>query len=216
MNETIRIEQDSRAICVKVLEGPLEKYRRAVSVTMTPIRFRLDGVKVDGHLEAYGDFQSRQSIADDFQSIADTGGRVIAGVFQLKDGTHELGWLLSDSRPVISIASRQAMIQRSIASTPATLRFLTWGSLVAVLGLWAGLRVADISKLLSILLALSGLLGAIAALWALIMGIGQLGTLYTCRRRKATLDAMESARLRYQASTHSTDSAMREGELHGR
>ncbi|MFM0184081.1 hypothetical protein PQR52_36820 [Paraburkholderia aspalathi] len=194
MAETIPLKRDGRALAIKVLEGTVENYRVAVTIPASQgrVRFLLEGTRVDGELRwLHADSQSLRAMADERV-------RVTVGTYQKADGTHELDWLICPGYPEVARESREALIRQTWREMPTTLKFLGFGSAVA------GLMFLLMLKVPSGWVPLFGIAGVLAvcvAAFALVMGIGEIATLWNCFRRRRVLELMESVRGRYLAQS---------------
>ncbi|WP_175053813.1 hypothetical protein [Paraburkholderia sediminicola] len=207
MAETIPLQRDGRALAIKVLEGTIEYYRVAVTIPANQgrVRFLLDGTRIDGELRWL------QADSQALRTMADERLRVTAGIYQKADGTHELDWLICKGFPTVARESREALIRQTWREIPTTLKFLGFGSAVAGLMFLLMLKVPSGW---APLFGIAGVLAVCVAAFALVMGIGEIATLWNCFRRRRVLELMESVRGRYltqsavPAHEHST------GEFH--
>jgi hypothetical protein len=207
MKETIPLKRDRRALAIKVLEGTIEHYRVAVTIPADQgrVRFLLDGTTIDGEL------RFRHATAQSLQDMADDRVQVIAGVYQRPDGSHELDWLICPGRPAVAPDSRQALIRRTWQEMPTTVKFLGIGSALAAFMFFLMLKVP------SGWIPLFGIVGVLAlsvAAFALVMGIGEIATLWNCFRRRRVLELMESVMTRYLAQSSAPAKGQSIGESH--
>jgi hypothetical protein len=207
MTETIPLKRDSHALAIKVLEGTIEHYRVAVTIPADQgrVRFLLDGTTIDGEL------RFRHATAQSLQDMADDRVQVIAGVYQRPDGSHELDWLICPGRPAVAPDSRQALIRRTWQEMPTTVKFLGIGSALAAFMFFLMLKVP------SGWIPLFGIVGVLAlsvAAFALVMGIGEIATLWNCFRRRRVLELMESVMTRYLAQSSAPAKGQSIGESH--
>jgi hypothetical protein len=207
MKETIPLERDGYALAIKVLEGTIEHYR--VAVTRPPdrgrVRFLLNGTRIDGELRwLHANSQSLRGMAEDRASVT-------AGVYQKLDGTHELDWLICSGHAAVARDSRQALIQQAWREMPTTLKFLGIGSAIAGLMFFLMLNVPSGW---APLFGMAGTLAGCVATFALVMGLGAIGKLWNCFRRRRVLDLMETVMTRYLAQSSARGEVKTEGESH--
>jgi len=119
MKEPIPIERDRRACAIKMLEGPLDNFRVAVTTSMGigRVRFALNGIVVDARL------RKQNTTPETLPRLADQRTPVVSGVFEMHDGTHTLDWLLPQgAQQPIAPEPTQVRAEKTWRSRPRALR----------------------------------------------------------------------------------------------
>ena len=193
MKEDIPLERDHRARAIKVLEGPLDNFRVAVttSADIGRIRFGLDGILVNARLRE----QNTTATTEALQALADQRTPVVAGVFEMRDGTHTLDWLLPQgAQQPIAPNPMQVRIEKGWRSLPRALRLAAVSGLIGAAAIFLGLKVASAW---SFPLLVVGALAGAALMFSLLQIESFFSTLWESFRRRRALQLMASVMAKY-------------------
>ncbi|WP_248803784.1 hypothetical protein [Pseudomonas sp. MWU13-2100] len=191
MREVIPIKQDRRARAIKVLEGPLDNFRVAVTTAMDigRVRFVLDGIVVDARLR-------EQHISPaTLQALADQRTPVVAGVFEMHDGTHALDWLLPQgAQQPIAPEPTQVRVEKAWRSLPRALWLAAAGGLIGAAAFFLALQINSAWNLPFLIV---GALAMAALIFSLLQIVFSFGTLWESFSRRQTLQLMTSVMVKY-------------------
>ncbi|MBV6749583.1 hypothetical protein KV580_04700 [Pseudomonas chlororaphis] len=191
MREVIPIKQDRRARAIKVLEGPLDNFRVAVTTSMDigRVRFALDGIVVDARL------REQHTSPETLQTLADQHTPVVAGVFEMRDGTHALDWLLPQgAEQPIAPEPTQVRVEKAWRSLPRALWLAASGGLIGAAAFFLALQIKSAWNLPFLIV---GALAMAALIFSLLQIVFSFNTLWESFSRRQTLQLMASVMVKY-------------------
>ncbi|MGJ7525052.1 hypothetical protein [Variovorax sp. GB1P17] len=191
MREVVPIEQDHRARAIKVLEGPLDNFRVAVTTSMDigRVRFGLEGIVVDARL------REQNTTPEILQALAEQHTPVVAGVFEMRDGTHTLDWLLPQgAQQPIAPDPPQVRTEKEWRSLPRALRWATASGLIGAVAIFLGFTI---TSAWNFPLLIVGALAVATLMFSLFQIAFSFGALWEGFRRRHTYQLMASLMAKY-------------------
>ncbi|MFC6299504.1 hypothetical protein GNF76_22550 [Pseudomonas sp. CCM 7893] len=191
MKELIPLARDRRARAIKVLEGPLEHLRVAVTTSMEigRVRFTLDGILIDARL------REQHTTPQILQALADQRTPVLVGVFEMHDGTHTLDWLLPQgAQQPIAPEPTSVKTKKIRQSLPRALRLGVASGLIGAVALFLALRIESAWNLPFLIVAA---LATAALMLSLFQIAFSISTLWESFSRRQTLQLMASVMTKY-------------------
>jgi len=191
MKELIPIKRDRRARTIKVLEGPLDNFRVAITTSMDigRVRFALDGIVVDARL------REQNTSPETLQALADQRTPVVAGVFEMHDGTHALDWLLPQgAQQPVAPEPTQVRVEKTWRSLPRALRLAAAGGLIGAGAFFLALQIKSVWNLPFLIV---GALAMATLIFSLLQIAFSFSTLWESFSRRRTLRLMASVMMKY-------------------
>ncbi|MEO6919508.1 MAG: hypothetical protein ABI171_10935 [Collimonas sp.] len=208
MREVIPIKQDSEASAIKVLDGPIEQYRVGASPSVFErVRFRLDGIVVEAHPA------EQNTTSERLKALADTGAPVVAGVFQLCDGSHMLDWLVPPNAQTIAALPMTVRAEKTWKSFWHTLQVAAAGGLICAFAWYLTIHT---ESAWNVLFGIIGLVAAITAFVSLLLTFFSAQTIWNRFRRRRTLRLMESVMAKYEGASSRMEERLAAGAMHER
>ncbi|QJI29038.1 hypothetical protein HKK55_10060 [Pseudomonas sp. ADAK18] len=191
MKELIPIARDRRARAIKVLEGPLDHFRVAVTTSMETgrVRFALGGILIDARL------REQNATPEILQALADQRTPVVAGVFEMHDGTHTLDWLqpLGVQQP-IAPEPTSVKTKKIRQSLPHALRLAAVSGLIGAVALFLALRIESAWNLPFLIITALATAALMLSLFQIAFSISALWESFS---RRQTLQLMASVMTKY-------------------
>lgn len=191
MKELIPIARDRRARAIKVLEGPLDHFRVAVTTSMEigRVRFALEGILIDARL------REQNTTPETLQALVNQRTPVVAGVFEMHDGTHTLDWMLPQGvQQPIAPEPTSVKTQKIRQSLPRALRLAAASSLIGVVALFLALRIESAWNLPFLIVAALAMATLMLSLFQIAFSISALWESFS---RRQTLQLMASVMTKY-------------------